>query len=207
MAVIRLEALRELERRIVCAIPELTGQVCLGQQAAGKVDTYPSLSIDPIRWRYQPDQADDHHAPAPDRLIVNVGRHESTVQLRLVCATPVQRTEIEQKLLDLFLEEPLHPGVLITYVLPCPEYGEFVAAWELEEDEWADDRAFDNQFASLIVCTGVIPALVTRRDAYRISDLRLGLGDIDSEAPTPFVSSPSVEVVRVNQDGSFEAVV
>lgn len=207
MAVIRIDALRRLERALVCAAPMLEGKVCVGQQAPGTTLAFPHLVIDPLRWRYVPDQADIVVELPGDRVVVNVGRHEATVQIRVGAATPAERADLEQRLLDAFLSTDLHPGVIITEITDCPALGSYVASWELEDDEWQDEKAFDLQFYSLINATGIIPALATRRGVYTITDLRLGVADYGTlTPPTPFQSTAAVEVVRVNEDGTFTKV-
>jgi hypothetical protein len=208
MAIVRLEALRELEKLIVCAIPELKGKVCVGQQGAGHDLAFPHLTLDPTKMRYVPDQADESAEPAPNTVVMNVGRHEGILQIRIGAASLFQRYELEQKVIDLFLETPLHPGIIFSQVTSCPTLGQFTAAWELDEDEWQDMAAFSNQFYSMITCLAIIPALVTRREAYTIKQLQLGLTHDFNTAfdEVSFNDDPPVEVVQINQDGSITAV-
>lgn len=208
MAVVRLEALKMLALYIKTAIPELVDHICLGQADPRKEQSLPTLTIEPIRWKYFPDQMSEHNVEFIDRLIANVGRHESTIQLRLKAATAFQRSYLEQRVIDLFLETPLHPGVLQTVVVACDDLGDFLAAWEYDTDEWDDIGAFDGEFCSVIAVTGIIPALVTRGSVHSIEELQLGLThEFETEfTPTTFNTSVDVEVVQVNQDGSIEAV-
>ncbi len=208
MSVIRLEALRRLEELIVCAIPELDGKVCVGQAPSGKDLTFPNLSLDPVRMKYFPDQALESFEPNQNTVVMNVGRHEGLLQIRIGAATLTKRYELEQAMMDLFLSTPLHPGVLFSQVTSCPSLGPFTAAWELDEDEWRDEKAFNNQFYSEITCLGIIPALVTRRDAFTIEQLQLGLthefGTVINSSN--FNNNPDVEVVQINEDGTITAV-
>lgn len=212
MAVVRLEALKHLAAAIKEEIPELIDHICLGQADPRKDLEYPSLTLLPIRWRYFPEQAlekdVDTWGPAPDRIVVDVGRHEATVQLRLAAKTSYERSVLEQKIIDLFLSEPLHPGILQTVVVTCEALGNFLAAWEFDEDEWEDAGAFDGHFYSVMAVTGILPALVTRESSHTIEQLQLGLTeDFGTEyGPTTFNTSVDVEVVQVNSDGSMEAV-
>jgi len=140
---------------------------------------------------------------------MNVGRHEATIQLRLAAATLAERYALEEKLVDLFLRSPMRPGVLLTTVTAAAEYGDFLAAWEFDEDEWNDEKAFDSQFWAVATLTGVIPALVTRVGTYELKELRLGLtGDFKTAyTAASFDTSPAtVEVVRINQDGTLSKV-
>lgn len=208
MAVIRLEAWRRLGELIVCSIPELTDRVVIGQADAGRTQGWPSLVIDPRRMAYHPDQAEEVFEPSPGAVVMNVGRHEGPVQLRLGAATPFERYELEQRVLDLFLETPLHPGVLFSQVTACANLGPFTAAWELDEDEWGDEKAFSQEFYSDMTVLGIIPALVTRREAYTIQQLLLGINytQTPTDGSPPAFTSSEVEVVQVNEDGTITAV-
>jgi hypothetical protein len=202
VAVVRIEALRKLGKAIECAIPELTGKICYGQAAANHTLEFPSLVIDPRRWKYHPDQAAEVFEPSPNTVVMNVGRHEADIEIRVGHKTLFQRYELEQKLLDLFLGTPGHPGILLTQITACEALGQWLAAWELEADEWRDERAFDQQFYSLIAITGIIPALVTRREVHTIEQLQLGL-DLSGPDSTLPITSPLVEVVQINPDGTI----
>lgn len=200
MAIVRLEALSQLRTRITCAVPALKDRVCVGQAPGSREIRWPSLAINPVRWSYVPDQALQHSAPAPDRAIMNVGRHEATVQLRLGASDLHTRMALEQEIVDLFLSTPLHPGVLLTDVVACPL--EFTAAWELGEDEWRNELAFDKAYYSITTITGIIPALVTRLDAWTIDQLQLGSAVNDDFGDSTF-GPPGVEVVRIAEDGTI----
>ena len=209
MAIIRLEALTALKVAIECAVPELKGQICVGQPFANRDQSFPAVSLYPVKWTYHPEQAEDRPGGgAQDRAVVAVGRHQSIIQIRIGAATPHKRDELEQKVLDLFLNTQLHPGVLLTPVLKCKALGEFLAAWELDEDEWDDDKAFDNQAWSQITCLGIIPALTTYGNAPTISEIQLGLTHEFGTTVTPatFNTDPTIEIVEVNEDGSITPV-
>lgn len=197
MAVVRLEAFRALAKAIEDGVPDLAGKVApwTPQTAAAR----PILTIIPVSRRYLPDQAEEVHDAGPSTVILDVGNFETLVQMRLEHDTPEERAEVEEKILALFLEREGGPGVLVTPVLSAPQFGTFIASWELEDDEWTDDLAFNNEYESLITLTGHIPALITRRGAYRIRDLQLGLGGLEAEWA-------GAEVVRVNEDGTITPV-
>jgi hypothetical protein len=208
MAVVRLEALRGLKAALAAAVPEVpVGDIIVGQAAPGRKICFPSLAIDPVRFRYEPDQALEVNEPSPDRLVVSVGRFVATVQLRLVASNLSARYEIEQKLLDLFLGTEMRPGILLTTITTCPALGDFLAAWELDNDEWHNEKSFDTNFGAELVVTGLIPALVTRRGTYAIDYLRLGLtNDFDTAFTAATIGDAPTEVVQVNEDGSFTRV-
>jgi hypothetical protein len=208
MAVVRLEALKGLACAITDAIPELRNRICLGQADPRKDLQFPSLNIDPIRYKYDPNQAQERHEPSVECVVMQVGAHAGTLQLRLITKTSDERAVLEQKIIDLFLETPLHPGVLLTVISSCPSLGDFLAAWEFDTDEWDDEGVFNGHFYSVIALAGILPALVTRGSSHTIEQLQLGLThDFDAEFnPTTFNTSALVEVVEINQDGTIQAV-
>jgi len=208
MAIIRLDALRGLELAITCAIPELIGRVCVGQADAGHHQKFPSLQIDPKRWNYFPDQAMETYEPAPNAVVMNVGRHQAEIEIVIGAATLFERYALEQKLLDLFLSTPMHPGVLFAQITACEALGPFVAAWELDSDEWHDEKSFSQEFYSHVTVLGTIPALVTRRGVYTINQLHTGLNltPNPTDGILPSFAPPGVEVVQVNSDGSITPV-
>lgn len=205
MGVVRLEAMRGLQNAIVTAAPKLEGHIFVGQAPPDKKACFPALVIDPVRFRYFPDQADEHFDSGADRVVLRVGRHEGTIQLRLGAATFGERCELEQKLLDLFLSQEMRPGVLLTEITACPDLGDFVAAWEFEDDQWSDERAFDKEYWSIMTVTAQIPALVARGGVYRIEDLRLGITDdfVTAYTSSTFDTSSKVKRVRINENGTL----
>lgn len=207
MAVVRIEAITQLAKAIGLVLPELAGRICLGQADPRKPLAFPSLAIDPVRWVYHPDQAlevfESTHA-----VVINVGRHQGDVQLIVGAATLAERWTMEQTLIDLFLSTPLHPGILITPVTACEHLGPFKAVWELESDEWRDERAFSQAFYSQLMLTATLPALVTRHETYTIDQLQLGLHvtPTPNDGDPPAITDTTVELVTVNEDGTITAV-
>jgi hypothetical protein len=202
MAVVKLEALKALRCAILAGVPDLSEEAINPWAVAPNVKKQmPGLAFVPARFAYYPDQAEAVYDPAPDCVVMNVGRHEATVQLRLVHASAVGRAEIQDKIIDLFLGTPLHPGVLLTPVVSAPQFGNFLAAWELGDETWQDEDAQGQEYWSYLTILGQIPALVTR-GAHRIRDLRLGLTeDFDTTfTPSNFATA---EVVRINADGTM----
>jgi hypothetical protein len=209
--IVRLDAMDALARMIACEIPILEGHICVGQAPSSEQQEYPHLSIDPAgRWLFDPQQQEQKATLPGGRTIYNVGDHEVSVQLKLQTTTPRQRAELEQRVIDLFLAQEdesglPRPGVIVVHVTACPELYRWTAAFELEGDEWDDEKAFDAQLASIITVRASIPALVTRCGEYTIQTLRLGIIN-DLEATVSPAMSPPVEVVTINQDGSITPV-
>ncbi len=205
MSVLRLKALDKLQECIEEAIPELVGRICAGPSEANHRLTFPSLSITPISFKYQPNQAKPHHNATHSTVIMEVGKHEADVQLRVGASTHRERVILEDKILQLFLEQELAPGILVTPIADCWDAH---VVWELEDEEWEDEKAFDSKWYTTISITGQIPALVTRKDAYTIEQLQLGLiEDFTTTLNSSTINTTAgVEVVQINQDGSIGPV-
>lgn len=200
---VRIEALKALGDAIVAVAPELTGHVSIGQAPPASKQVYPSLAIVAPRLRFYPAQALEHAELANNVVIYNVGAHEGPVQLRLLSATLQERWTIEAKVLDLFLATPMRPGIAVVPVTSNPDVGQWLAAFELDSDDWGDAAAFDHEYESLLSVNAVIPALVARSPVYKIETLRLQLADIATVDNSARYAPPGVEVVVVNEDGTL----
>jgi hypothetical protein len=205
MPVVKLRAFSALAAAIEAAVPALAGKVIASQAAPERIQDYPTLVIHPVRFRYEPDQAEEKHVPRPDQVVMDVGRHLVTVQLRISAATSAERYALQEAVDEFFLSTPLQPGSIYTEVTSVPALGAWRATWDLDEDSWEDERAFEQVFGGTTVIAGNIPALVTRGDTYRIDHLLLGLTEelarpVDSNN---FLSADFVEVVELGQDGGI----
>lgn len=196
MSAQRTEALLCLQADLLEAAPGLS--ICPWPVPPQHKLKFPSLGIVPVRWKYNPHQAVMTQARTPEGVVNNLGHHEALIQLRLVGSNPIQRADYEEKIINAFTdEENLRPGVLICEVDSIAELGTWRAAWTLEEEEWQDERAFDNEFWSIISLTGVLPWLRWRA-APDIRDLRLG----SATSPSQAFDDPGVTRIRVNADGT-----
>lgn len=171
MAVIRTHAMNRLVAAIEAAVPELRGKVCKMSEP-NQARAWPTLQILPIGFKYFPMQEHEHKELGTSRLVVDVGRHEGTVQLRLGAITPQKRWDLEDEILDIFLSQEGRPGVLVTEI---EEVHDAVVAWELDADEWENEKVFTKKFFSVMTVTAQIPALVTRDGVYTIEHLRMTL--------------------------------
>ena len=207
MAVVKLEGLRHLAELIACDVPELNGMICVDQAAPSHRLEFPSMSIRIERSKYWPDQEDIHYECSPNSVVLNVGRHIQELRLRLGASSSSQRGAIEQKIINLFLVTDGHPGIIFSQLTACSELGPFTAAWELEDEDWQNEKAFDRQLYSELKITGILPALVTRRGVYNMNQIQLGLDIgpmVDPTSDPPEFST--LEVIQINEDGTFSPV-
>jgi len=200
MAVVRLEAMRMLESAIEQHVPRLRGRVVPWPQPPGQKLKLASIALILVRTHFNPEQATEVYEPSPDEVVMRVGMHELTVQMRLTAATLPERAALEEQVLDLWLSSIGRPGILLTPVVSCPRFGSITCAWELEDATWEDEMAFDEKWWTTMVVTGQVPALVTRGEAPKMRDLQLGF---TTAGPGHQFSDPAVEVVRVQEDGTF----
>ena len=204
MGALRLEAMRAFAQTLATALPGV--EIRVGQPVAAENLCLPSLAIHPTRFRYFPDEERQYREPDPlaTDVVVEVGEHEATVQLALYTATPDERYLYEQKIIDLFLEPEGRPGVLMSSVSSDPDLGEFQAAWELEEEEWRDERAFDAILGSVLLVNAYVPALVKRTGVPTVTEMILAF---THDMTAPFSSTtllpPAVETVEVGEDGAI----
>jgi hypothetical protein len=188
-------------------VPALRNKICKGPAESPKKLGFPSLAIIPVKFRFFPDQAAEIYqltgrsveGHPPGTVLLNVGRHEGTIQLRLGATTARQRAELEEAVLQVFLERPGSPGVLVT---PIPQCHNAIVAWELDTDEWENERAFDKKWYSIMTVAAQLPAFVTRGSVHTIEELRLTLTD-DLSSDITSVPADQQETVAIAEDGTL----
>lgn len=209
MAVIRLCALEALAEYIVEQIPELDGKVCVGVPPNTHDQSYPALTINAVRWTWQPGEVEELDLDTPGMSVRRVGHHEGMIQLRVLASTVGERDELASRVVDAFLgfedeDGNIHPGTIITRVTECGLVP-WTACFDLDRDEWINLRAFESKYEALIEVEGSIPALVTKAGVYKIETLLVGLThDFTTVFSADTMAAPAVEVVQINEDGSFE---
>ena len=202
MSVLRTRALELFKAFLECNVPELENSICAGPAEAPKMRTWPHLAISPVRFTLYPNQEFVHDGTLPTQAVLNVGRFEGLVQLRLGATSTRMRAELESKVTNCFFLQEGRPGVI---VLPVPECPDAIVAWELDADEWSNEAAFTKQWYSIMTVTVQIPALVTRDGVYTIEDLQLILTDDLTTAASSLPDSKK-ETVQVLEDGTIELV-
>lgn len=207
MALVRLEVLKSLAARIATAVPALVGKILSGQQSSGKDQTYPTLTLLPGKMTFEPLQEVEHATigdPANGNVVFNVGAHSGPLQMRIVATTVGQRMQLEQDVTNFFMAQERRAGIVITEVTTCPDLSMFLAAFEYDSDQWIDVDAFDRKLESVVMVNAIIPALVLRANVYEIDSLVLGLtADLTTAFTTDTMIPPGVEVVQINDDGTF----
>lgn len=190
---VRTHAMTRLVAALEDACPALKGRIVVEADRDDKM-AWPKLGLRIVR---APFKAYDRRkvVRVGGDTVFDVGHFEPLLQLRLGAPTHRQRVDLGEQVLGAFLGTGFRPGVLVTELPDC--FGT-VAAWEIDDEAWTDEAAFDKKWWSVMTATGWIPALV-RTPTWVINDLRLSFAQDMTHAP-------AVETVRVNQDGTLTKV-
>jgi len=201
--VVKIEGLRALARALEAKVPELIGQIRVGQAPPGKPQTWPSVTLIPVgRWQHILYGAAHPIRSLPGhRTVFDCGYHQVSVQIIVAGVSYEARAELAEEVALVFRgADELRPNVLVTPITACVQLGDTFATFVLEGEEWDDTEAMARNFEDTLDVTATFPALSV--DVVpTINQLLLGLSD-RSPAPTAF-DDPSVEVVQINDDGSI----
>jgi hypothetical protein len=205
MPVVRMEGLRALERKITAKVPALEGRVRIGFAPPGTIQVWPTLTIAPAgKWRHVVYDAAVPVRNLPgQRVVLDCGHHEVTVQLVVATTSYEERAELAEQILRVFrLDNELRPNVLVCPVTACVDLGDTFATFALDDEEWDDEQAFERTFEAIIATTGTFPALAVD-NVPTIDQLVLGLGIAPAEGFPTTLDAPSVELVVINEDGTI----
>jgi len=207
MRSVRQEALRRLGAEIEAAIPELVGKVEIHQVPPDYKQGFPKVAIVAgASMRYQARQEGVVIRTSASTVVVNVGSWATVVQLRLYCATPASRYDLEEKLTSLFWRGENQPGLLLTTVTACPQLGDILASWDIGETDWDDEAAMSSLHYAVLTLNACIPALVVRTGVYSLDEIRLGVTD-DFELPATSEAFDTITTkVSINEDGTVTPI-
>lgn len=184
-------AYRALVAALEAACPAMKDRISFEAERDEKM-AWPKCGIRAVRHAFRPMQRLVHRQ-LNGETVYDVGHLEALVQLRLGAPTQRQRVDLGEQLLGAFMSSG-RPGILVTHLAEA--FGA-TASWELDEEGWGDEAAFDQKRWSTLLVNGFVPVLV-REKTYALSDLRIALEG--QEPATP------VETVKVNADGSTSKV-
>jgi hypothetical protein len=204
--VVKLEAFNTLQAAIEAHIPELRDHVEVVQAPPDQGLSFPSLAIVTGKLRHYFAQEGVVAQPTNHSAVVCVGAWQGTVQLRLACATPGARYELEERLTGpegLFFRVEDQPGLLLTQVTACPQLGNILASWDLDDSAWDEEYAFSSQEWAVLNLQATIPALALRDGVYTIKELRFGVTNDFSTPETSAAFDRLPLTVRVNEDGTI----
>jgi hypothetical protein len=204
--VVRTCALESLAAVVTCSIPELREAVCIGAPPSSHEQTYPSLTINAVKWAFRPENIDELRDTPPGVLIRRVGHHEGMVQLRVLATTTGQRDELSErisKVFEAFEDEDgwPHPGVVLTRITECGLVP-WTASFELDSDEWVNLEAFERKYEALLQVDAFIPALICKIGVLMVETLALSLATsyLGAAGGDP-ISASATEIVRLTAAG------
>lgn len=183
----------QLVAALAAACPGLVNRIAVEADRDEKM-AWPKLGLRIVRAPFKPYDRRKVVRVGGD-TVFDVGHFEPLLQLRLGAPTHRQRVDLGEQVLGAFLGTGFRPGILVT---PLPSCFDTVAAWELDDEGWSDEAAFDKKFWSVITATGWIPALV-RTPTYQITDLRLAFAQ-------DMAGAPPKGTVRINEDGTLTKI-
>lgn len=170
---------------------------------------YPAVVVTPQPFTFTPQQEEELDTRLHDRLLVQVGEYEGTVELRCYEMHLHKREELEQAVLDII---HVGDGELASGLITVPVKGltfrgasylhEPRAAFVLTDEQWRNEMVFASEVYAYLSLDAMIPALASREGIYSVETLVSALAaGVDDSVLT--AESPTVENVTVNLDGSI----
>ena len=211
MSLLRVRALEMLAQCLANSIAPLSAgvEICAGPAEANHKLEFPHLALIPAIFNYLPDQGREYtvNGVAPDvgarTIVMDVGRFEVLVQLRLGTKTARQRYDIEDRISNLFLSQPMSPGVLVVEIPNCMDA---YASFEYQDHSWGQERAFEKEWYSTTTINAIVPALVTRSG---VNDIDQFVTTITEDMTSLFINIPasSLESKSVDSSGTLSLYV
>lgn len=202
MSVLSISAFEQLAEYISQETSLTLEQICPIPSEPNHQLGSPSLGLNPITFRYFPNQEKEFTEESFDTAVLEVGRHEVDMVWYLNARNARTRAKLQWELVEMFLKQELSPGVI---TLTVPDCWDAYCSWELQSEEWESERVFDKKWYSTINVTAQLPALILRGGVYTIEDLQLGLlhdltrtVDIDT-----FDTDSLIERVSIDEDGNL----
>lgn len=169
-------------------IPGLAGKV--SAVAAGPSEDLKCLAVKvlPSDFRFVPSDEDEVYEAELDdgKIICEVGQFTGSFTLELYTASPAEREQYEQLILDLFLATEWAPGTVFVNT-PAVTVNSYVSLYQpeikfrLESESWIEEMSFEAKRYCFIEISLALPALVTR-SAATIDSLQLWLSESASDA-------------------------
>jgi hypothetical protein len=213
MPVVKIDALTNLAAALATAVPALVAKtpITIQQAPSAVMEAFPNCAIIiPGKLLFDPAQRLMQQDLGNNVVVFNVGAHEGPIQIRITTNTTLERAQLEQAVMDLFMGSAgttaARPGVLPIEIVST-DLVDWVAAFEYEDSMWNDTRAQEREYESVITVNAVIPALTVQSSVYDIDTLKLGFTEDFTTVSTPDnFGPPFAEVVQINQDGSITPV-
>lgn len=198
---LKRQVAKQLAAYLEAQVPELAGKVHTVHAEPETYAAYPSLYILPGRSTPDWSQERDADDTLPGKLLVELGAWTGTWELRIPGKTPYEREELEQKVLDAFLQREGTPGLVVVEVANVVVGGVTTthtarAGCSLDSAEWNEEMSFEKKRFSFLDVSVEYPILALRSDVPTIEVLDLAEnGDLDSDVVE--------ETVEIESDGTI----
>jgi len=199
MSLLRIRAAEVLGALIAIQCPELEGSICGGPAEDGHKRRLPSIAIQPINWKFSPDQEEEWKNISSTRLILNVGRYDAFFRIEVGAKNPYVRAKLEQACLDVFFQREGSPGLAICDIADCHDA---IVAFELEQSSWQDEAGFTDKWFSTLNVNVTMPVLIERRSVFTMDEIRIGLRASHDSTFTSLEHTSSQEYIAVDEDGN-----
>ena len=197
MSLLRIRAAEVLGQLIGSHNPAIADSICGGPAEDGHKRRLPSIAIQPISWKFSPDQEDEWKEIGGNRLVLNVGRYDAFFRVEVGAKSPYVRAKLEQSVLDVFFQREGSPGIAVADIADCHDA---IVSYELQSSRWDDEAGFSDKWFSTIDVNVVMPVLVERGSVFTMNEIRICLR-ADTLASFDDISSATQECVAVDEDG------
>jgi hypothetical protein len=163
---------------------------------------FPALRIIPSeKFKFDAMQDEEIDDTQPDKLLVEVGDFEGSIELRVIGRNRKERETVEELVMNVLLSRDGAPGVMVAQTAPV-SVGGYATLYSapvtmcLGDEEWRDEMVMDRKRFSFMTLDAYYPALVMKTGVYPINQLILAFNeDLNSDVPE--------EASIVNDDGSM----
>lgn len=140
---------------------------------------YPAVRVLPGKFTFDPWQEQEVDDTQSDKLFLQVGEFEGSVEIRVCATSKIVRERLEDVVSNFFLSRPYTPGVQVTTLPSGMTVGGFATtyqancAFSLDDEEWREEMAFTDKRFSFLGVDAWFPALVVRTGVHTIEQLVL----------------------------------
>jgi len=198
VSLIRIRAAEVLGAIIAGYYPEIADSICGGPAEDGHKRRLPSIAIQPINWKFTPDQESEWKELGLNRVVLNAGRYDAFFRVQVGSKSPYVRAKLEQAVLDTFFQQEGRPGITVVEIADC---NDAIVAYELEQSSWQDEAGFSDKWFSTINVNVVMPVLIERGSVFSMDEIRFCLR-ADTAASFDTISESVLECIAVDENGN-----
>ncbi len=168
-------AAEELAAAIIRHVPELAGKVFPYHREPTNSSEFPNVVVLPGSYTVQ-FWEESEEEPSTSDLVVSVGEWDGTCEIRATAPTPFEREELEDLIVDCFVQDPDRPGIILVAMENVEVGGidtSFTArgAFIMTHEDWREEFAFAEKRSSYLTLDAEIPLLALRTNTPTIEKL------------------------------------